>query len=48
MIKGVKQLRTLDVTKRPLHFTDIKRETIYIKEADAWNKDNEDKTKLTH
>jgi len=42
----LKQLRTLDVTKRPLHCTDVKRETIYIKEADAWNKDNEDKTKL--
>jgi hypothetical protein len=43
----MKQLRTLDVTKRPLHCTDIKRETIYIKEAaDTWNKDNDDKSKL--
>jgi hypothetical protein len=42
----MKQLRTLDITKRPLHCTDIKRETIYIKEADAWNKDNQEKTKL--
>ena len=42
----MKQLRIMDVTKRPLHCTDIKRETIYIKEADTWNKDNEDKTKL--
>ena len=24
----------------------MKRETIYIKDEDAWNKDNEDKTKL--
>jgi hypothetical protein len=40
------QLKTLDITKRPLHCTDIKRETIYIKEEDAWNKDNEDKSKL--
>ena len=42
----MKQLRTLDITKRPFHCTDVKRETIYIKDADAWNKDNEDKTKL--
>jgi hypothetical protein len=42
----MKQLRTLDITKRPLHCTDIKRETIYIKEADTWNKDNQEKTKL--
>lgn len=42
----MKHLRTLDVTKRPMHCTDVKRETIYIKENDSWNKDNEDKTKL--
>ena len=42
----MKQLRTLDITKRPFHCTDVKRETIYIKDEDAWNKDNEDKTKL--
>ena len=42
----LKQLRTLDVTKRPFHCTDVKRETIYIKETDAWKKDNEEKEKL--
>jgi hypothetical protein len=42
----MKQLRMLDITKRPFHCTDVKRETIYIKDANAWNKDNEDKTKL--
>jgi hypothetical protein len=42
----LKQLRTLDVTKRPFHCTDVKRETIYIKETDAWKKDNEEKTNL--
>jgi hypothetical protein len=50
-VKGItdiimKQLRTLELTERPFHCTDVKRETIYIKEADAWNKDNEDKTKM--
>ena len=42
----LKQLRTLDVTKRPFHCTDVKRETIYIKDSEAWKKDNEEKTNL--
>ena len=39
----VKNLKALDVTKRPVHCTDKKRETIYIKDADKWEKD-EDKS----
>ena len=42
----IKQLRDLEVTKRPIHCTDSKRETIYLKEEAAWNKDDKDKTKL--
>jgi hypothetical protein len=42
----MKQLRTLDVTKRPFHCTDVKRETIYIKDADEWKKDTDEKSKL--
>ena len=42
----IKQLRDLDVSKRPIHCTDSKRETIYLKEEAAWNKDDKDKTKL--
>jgi hypothetical protein len=42
----IKQLRDLDVTKRPIHCTDAKRETIYLKENDAWNKDDKDKSRL--
>ena len=38
-------LKALDVTKRPVHCTDKKRETIYIKDQDKWEKD-ENKTKL--
>jgi hypothetical protein len=40
------RLRDLDVTKRPIHCTDIKRETMYIKENDAWDKDDPENTKL--
>jgi len=39
-------LKQLDVTKRPLHCTDIKRETVYIKDQDNWEKENTEKTKL--
>ena len=42
----IKQLRDLDVNKRPIHCTDAKRETIYVKEQDAWNKDDKENTKL--
>ena len=36
MIKGLKEL---DVYKRPIHCTDIKRDTMYIKDEDKWHKD---------
>ena len=42
-IDGLKQL---DIYKRPIHCTDLKRETLYIKEDDIWEKDNQDKTKF--
>ena len=41
----VKNLNALDVTQRPIHCTDKKRETIYIKDEDKWEKD-EDKNKM--
>jgi hypothetical protein len=42
----VKALKDLDVTMRPFHCTDIKRETVYIKDQDTWEKENAEKTKL--
>jgi hypothetical protein len=41
----VKNLKELDITKRPVHCTDKKRETVYIKDADKWEKD-ENKTQM--
>ena len=41
----VKNLKALDVTKRPVHCTDKKRETVYIKDNDIWEKD-EDRSKM--
>jgi hypothetical protein len=41
----IQNLKGLDVTKRPIHCTDEKREIVYIKEAGVWTKD-EDCSKL--
>ena len=37
----IKNLKGLDVTQRPVHCTDKKRETIYVKDQDKWEKDDE-------
>jgi len=42
-----KELRSLDVRQLPIHCSDLKRETFYIKEEDAWIKDDSDKTILS-
>jgi len=42
----VQALKQLDVNMRPLHCTDIKRETVYIKDQDTWEKEDAEKTKL--
>jgi hypothetical protein len=42
----VKNLNNLDETIRPVHCTDKKRETMYIKDEGEWNKEDEKKTKL--
>jgi len=39
----VKNLKDLDVTQRPVHCTDKKRETMYIKDENKWEKDEEQK-----
>ena len=38
----IKNMKALDVTKRPVHCTDQKRETIYIKDEGVWIKEDED------
>ena len=40
------RIKDLDVTKRPLHCTDLKRETMYIKDNDEWSKDTPENSKL--
>jgi hypothetical protein len=43
----VNGLNELDVYKRPIHCSDVKRETLYVKDNDAWEKENDDKKKIT-
>lgn len=40
-------LTTLNVHERPIHCSDSKREILYIKEQNLWEKEDIDKTKLT-
>lgn len=42
----VNKLKELDICKRPVHCSDVKREVLYIKDKDMWEKDNEENKKL--
>ena len=40
------RIKDLDVSKRPVHCTDLKREIMYIKDQNEWNKDTAEKSYL--
>jgi predicted Mrr-cat superfamily restriction endonuclease len=40
-------LSTMDVYKRPIHCTDLKRDTMYVKDKEIWEKD-EQNMKIKH
>jgi hypothetical protein len=42
----IKNLQDMDVTERPVHCTDQKREVIYVKDEGKWDKEEETKPKL--
>jgi hypothetical protein len=42
----IKNLQNMDVTERPVHCTDQKREVIYVKDAGKWDKEDDAKPKL--
>ena len=42
----VKNLKQLDITQRPVHCTDKKRETLYIKDENKWEKDDDENKKM--
>jgi hypothetical protein len=52
-VKGIShivtnKLKGLDVHKRPIHCSDLKRETMYVKDEDTWEKENEKREKLVN
>jgi hypothetical protein len=42
----IKQLNDTDINKRPVHCSDAKRETLYIKDENKWEKDTEETKKM--
>jgi hypothetical protein len=42
----IRGLKELDIFKRPIHCSDLKREVLYVKDKDSWEKDNDEKKKL--
>jgi hypothetical protein len=42
----IRGLKALDVFKRPVHCSDLKREVLYVKDKDSWEKDNDEKNKM--
>lgn len=42
----IRGLQELELHKRPIHCSDIKREIIYIKDQNIWEKENEEHEKL--
>jgi len=42
----IRGLRELDICKRPIHCCDSKREIMYVKDKDAWEKENNEKNKI--
>ena len=52
LIEGVstilaKNLNNMEIEKRPIHCTDVNKKTLYIKDSNQWNKDNEEIVKNT-
>ena len=42
----IKNLKEMDITERPVHCTDKKREVLYVKDNNKWDKETQDKPKL--
>jgi hypothetical protein len=42
----LRNLKDIDVCKRPIHCSDLKRETLYVKDKNAWEKANGENIKI--
>jgi uncharacterized C2H2 Zn-finger protein len=50
-VKGISDImlerfRNMDPHTRPIHCTDLKRETVYVKDSDKWAKEDDNKTHI--
>jgi hypothetical protein len=43
----LEKLKSMETSYRPIHCSDLKREVLYIKDNDVWEKEDEDKVVLT-
>ena len=41
-------LKALDLNKRPIHCSDLKREVLYVKDDGIWEQENDEKQKIKH
>jgi hypothetical protein len=44
----IDNLQKTDIYKRPVHCSDVKRETLYVKENNEWQRDGPDHAKMTN
>ena len=44
----INSLRETDVFKRPIHCSDARRETLYVKDDDKWEREGPENTKITN
>jgi hypothetical protein len=42
----INKLKEMDIFTRPLHCTDLKRETVYIRDKDTWEKEKDEQPRL--
>ena len=42
----INSLKEMDITERPVHCTDTKREILYVKDEDKWDKESVEKPKI--
>ena len=42
----INKIKELDVNKRPIHCSDLKREVIYIKDNDTWEREDANNSKF--
>jgi hypothetical protein len=50
-IKGLSRilvngLKDIDISKRPIHCSDLKRETLYVKDNNVWEKEDAEKKRI--